>query len=330
MGFICQYDVADVLRRTVMNVFITVIIAVLFIGCSGGFVYTNAPALAFAEINYGFTSHVQTVNGIRVSYIDEGKGDKTIVLVHGLASNGGFWRNNISELAKNNRVIAVDLPGYGKSDKGVYPYTMTFYADMVSGLLKQLGIEKATYIGHSMGGQIGIHFSFRHRDQIERLILAAPAGLEPFSRGDGDWLKSVMTIEFVKKTPEDRIRANLAMNFYNYDDRYEWMVEERVRLAKADDFEDFCYAVIRSVHGMLDEPTTKRLNQISVPTHLIFGVKDGLIPNPILHGGSANDIAKIGTDAIPGVTLDMIPEAGHMLQIEKPAEFNAIIRELMK
>lgn len=313
-----------------MRILLIATVIVLFNGCSGGFVYKDAPALAFADLDYGFATHSQRINGINVSYIDEGKGEQTIILVHGLASNGGFWRNNIGELSKQYRVIAVDLPGYGKSEKGVYPYTMTFYADIVSGLIKQLGIEKVTYIGHSMGGQIGIHFSFRHADQLERLILAAPAGLEPFSRGDGDWLKSVMTIDFVKKTPEDRIRANLALNFYTYDDKYEWMVEERTRMAKSIDFEDFCYAVIRSVHGMLDEPTTKRLNQIAVPTHLIFGENDGLIPNPILHGGTATDVAKIGTDAIPGVTLNIISEAGHMLQIEKPAEFNAIIKELVK
>ncbi|NUN68414.1 MAG: alpha/beta hydrolase [Bacteroidetes bacterium] len=309
---------------------ITLIILMLFAGCSGGYVYQQAPALEFSELEYGFASRSAVVNGIRVSYMDEGSGTQTLVLVHGLASNGGFWRYNIPELSKYYRVIAVDLPGYGKSAKGVYPYTMSFYADVVSGLIKELGIGKVTYIGHSMGGQIGIHFSFRHLEQLERLILAAPAGLEPFSRGDGDWLKSVMTIDFVKKTPEDRIRANLALNFYNYSDAYEWMVEERTRMAKAADFEDFCYAVVRSVHGMLDEPTTKRLPQIRVPTHLIFGENDGLIPNPILHGGAAKDVAKIGTDAIPGVTLDLIPSAGHMLQIEQPEAFNALVRKIVQ
>ncbi|MBP6672957.1 MAG: alpha/beta hydrolase [Bacteroidetes bacterium] len=306
------------------------LITLFFVGCSGGFVYKDAPAMEFADLDYGYTSRFATINGINVSYIDEGKGEKTIVLVHGLASNGGFWRSNIGELSKQCRVIAVDLPGYGKSDKGVYPYTMSFYADIVSGLLTQLNIAKVVYVGHSMGGQIGIHFSFRHKEQLEQLILAAPAGLEPFSRGDGDWLKSVMTIDFVKKTPEDRIRGNLAMNFYQYDDKFEWMVEERTRMAKAKDFEDFCYAVIRSVHGMIDEPTTKRLKDITVPTHLIFGVNDGLIPNPILHGGSAADVAKIGTDAIPNVTLNFIPEAGHMLQLENPEEFNAIVIGFLK
>ena len=306
------------------------LITLFLIGCSGGFVYKDAPALEFSDLDYGFPSKFVTVNGIKISYIDEGSGNNTLVLVHGLASNGGFWRSNIGELSKHYRVIAVDLPGYGKSDKGVYPYTMTFYADVVSGLLQKLNVAKVVYVGHSMGGQIGIHFSFRHKDQLERLILAAPAGIEPFSRGDGDWLKSVMTIDFVKKTPEDRVRANLAMNFYNYDNKFEWMVEERARMAKAKEFEDFCYAVIRSVSGMIDEPTTKRLKDISVPTHLIFGENDGLIPNPILHGGSAAEVAKIGTDAIPNVTLTFIPGAGHMLQLEKPEEFNMRIIELVK
>ena len=308
-----------------MRIIPFVIIALLLTGCSGGFVYQDAPPLEFSAFDYGYASHTAVVNGIHVSYMDEGKGSTTIVLVHGLASNGGFWRKNIGPLSQNARVIAVDLPGYGKSDKGVYPYTMSFYADIISGLLKQLNVEKVVYVGHSMGGQIGIHFALRHVDQLTQLILAAPAGLEPFSRGDGDWLKSVMTIDFVKKTPEDRIRTNLAMNFYEYNDSFEWMVEERVRMAKAADFEDFCYAVVRSVHGMLDEPTTKRLKEITVPTHLIFGENDGLIPNPILHGGRSADVAKIGTDAIPNVTLTMIPHAGHMLQLERSEEFNTAV-----
>ncbi len=313
-----------------MKQMIIFLATLFFLGCSGGFVYKDAPALEFADFDYGFKSNSANVNGITISYIDEGKGEQTIVLVHGLASNGGFWRYNIAELSKTYRVIAVDLPGYGKSDKGVYPYSMSFYADMISGLLTHLNIPSVVYVGHSMGGQIGIHFSFRHKEQITKLILVAPAGIEPFSRGDGDWLKSVMTIDFVKKTPEDRVRGNLAMNFYSYDDKFEWMVEERARMAKAKDFEDFCYAVIRSVHGMIDEPTTKRLKDISVPTHIIFGENDGLIPNPILHGGSSGEVAKIAKEANPKITVTFIPHAGHMVQMEKAEEVNAAILRLIQ
>ncbi len=302
----------------------------MFVGCTGGFVYQKAEPLEFKDFVYPFPSSIAEIDGMQISYQDAGAGSRTLVLVHGLASNGGFWRYNIAELSRSFRVIAIDLPGYGKSSKEAYPYTMSFFAETVSKLLKKLQIDNAVYVGHSMGSQIGIHLAIRHPEQIGRLILASPAGFEPFSRGDGDWLKSVMTIDFVKKTTEDRQRANIASNFYSYDDRFEWMVEERARMAKAKDFEDFCYAVIRSVHGMIDEPTTNRLAEVKQPTLVIFGEKDGLIPNPILHGGESKDIAAIGTKAIPNVALIMIPEAGHMVQMEKPAEFNQAVLSWLK
>jgi pimeloyl-ACP methyl ester carboxylesterase len=81
---------------------------------------------------------------------------------------------------------------------------------------------------------------------------------------------------------------------------------------------------------MLDEPTTKRLKDITVPTNLIFGEKDGLIPNPILHGGCSRDVAQIALDAIPGATLTMIPEAGHLLMIEKAEDFDRIILGILR
>jgi len=130
--------------------------ALLVTGCSTGKFYYDAPPLPFADVHYGFPTKHATVNGINLHYIDEGKGEKTLLLVHGLASNAGFWRYNIPELSANYRVIAVDLPGRGKSDKGVYSYSMTFCADILSGLLQQLNIDKVYYCGHSMGGQIGI------------------------------------------------------------------------------------------------------------------------------------------------------------------------------
>ena len=294
-------------------------------GCSGGYMYQNSAPLEFSDFDYGFKSHYLKVDGINISYIDEGNNDKVLLVVHGLASNAGFWRENIKPLSEKYRVIAVDLPGYGKSDKGNYQYNMTFYANILSKFVKQLGISKINYLGHSMGGQIGIWFSLLHADQLDKLILASPAGIEKFNTGEGDWMKNVMTINFIKTTPEERIRANLSGNFYSYDDKFEWMVEERTRMAKAKDFENFCYAVTRCVHGMLDEPTTAKLKDIKTPTTIIFGEKDGLIPNPILHGGCSKDIGDVGVRDIPNSKIFYIPNAGHMLQLEQPQEFNRLV-----
>lgn len=300
----------------------------LLTGCSG-YLYTKMPALEFNDINYGYNTK-KILKNPSISYIDVGEGEKTIILVHGLASNAGFWRYNIPELAKHFRVIAVDLPGYGKSQKDFYFYNMSFFAEQIKRLVDELKINKFIYIGHSMGGQIGINFALKYPERLEKLILASPAGFEEFEQGEGDWLRSVMTVNGVKKTTEEGIRRNLAMNFYTWDEKWEWMVEERVRMAKSKEFDDFSYAVVRSVNGMLDEPTFNRLDKITVPTLVIYGKYDGLIPNPYLNPGKTYDVFHNSTAKIPNCELHQIDNCGHMLQIEHPEEFNETIRNYIK
>ena len=297
-------------------------------GCGGGFLYTDAPAIEFHELDYGYA--VQYSSGDpTIAYIDEGRGERTLILVHGLASNAGFWRYNIADLAKDYRVIAVDLPGYGRSSKGDYPYGMQFYADQILALMNELEIEKAVLTGHSMGGQIGITFALAYPDRIDALVLAAPAGIEPFDRGAGDWLKSVITINGVMSTPEDAIRRNLSGNFYRFSSKWEWMVEERTRMAKAAEMREFAYTVTRSVDAMLDEPTTDLLPDLRVPVLIVHGRYDGLIPNPYLNPGRPADVFRAGQQAIAGSVLVEIDKAGHMLQIEQPEAFNQAIRNYL-
>jgi len=302
--------------------------AFLFNGCSG-YLYTKKPPLEFNDIEYGYPTK-KALKNPSISYIDVGEGKQTIILVHGLASNAGFWRYNISELAKHFRVIAVDLPGYGKSQKDYYIYNMTFFADQIRRLADELKLDKFIYVGHSMGGQIGLNFAMRYPERLERLILASPAGFEEFEQGEGDWLRSVMTVPGVKKTSEEGIRKNLAMNFYTWSDKWEWMVEERVRMAKGKDFDDFSYAVVRSVNGMLDEPTYDKLNKITVPTLVIYGKYDGLIPNPYLNPGTTSEVFQKSKTKIPNCTFHQIDNCGHMLQIEHPEEFNETVINYMQ
>lgn len=300
----------------------------LFSGCSG-YLYTTAPALEFKDINYGYPTKTALKNP-SIAYIEAGQGEQTIIMVHGLASNAGFWRYNIAELAKKYHVIAVDLPGYGKSQKDYYPYSMTFYADQIKRLADHLGLKQFIYIGHSMGGQIGITFALKYPSSLSKLILASPAGFEEFQTGEGDWLRSVMTVNGVKKTTEEGIRRNLATNFYSWNEKWEWMVEERCRMAKAKEFEPFCYAVVRSVNGMLDEPTFDKVSGISVPTLVIYGQNDGLIPNPYLHPGFTCDVFEPGAKTLANCKTVQIPECGHMLMIEHPETFNQTVLNFLQ
>jgi pimeloyl-ACP methyl ester carboxylesterase len=207
---------------------------------------------------------------------------------------------------------------------------MSFFADQIKRLADALHITKFIFVGHSMGGQIGITFALKYPQYLEKLVLASPAGFEEFQTGEGDWMRSVMTVNGVKKTTEEGIRRNLATNFYTWNDRWEWMVEERTRMAKAKEFVPFCYAVVRSVNGMLDEPTFDKVDGITVPTLIIYGKYDGLIPNPYLHPGFTCEVFEPGAKLIPNCKTCQIDNCGHMLMIEHPDIFNHAVLDFIK
>ena len=297
--------------------------AVVFAACS-----TPYSAIrnikSFDELNYKYP--VKKVylpeNEFTIAYTDEGKGDNTIILIHGLGSYLRAWEKNIGELSKNNRVIAIDLPGYGKSSKEPHTGMMTFYAGIVNELVKELKLNKVVIGGHSMGGQIGMTTYLKYPQIVKGLVLAAPAGFERFTKGQKQWFRDVMTVDGVRLTTPEAIQNNLASNFFRQPKDADFMVSERMEMRSADDFIPYCYAVVQSVHGMVDNPVIDYLQDIKVPTLIFFGENDNLIPNRYLNPGRTVEIAKYGASKIHNSKLVMIPKTGHFLMFEKPEVFN--------
>ena len=279
---------------------------------------------SFDELNYKYP--VKKVylpeNEFTIAYTDEGKGDNTIILIHGLGSYLRAWEKNIGELSKNNRVIAIDLPGYGKSSKEPHTGMMTFYAGIVNELVKELKLNKVVIGGHSMGGQIGMTTYLKYPQIVKGLVLAAPAGFERFTKGQKQWFRDVMTLDGVRLTTPEAIQNNLASNFFRQPKDADFMVSERMEMRSADDFIPYCYAVVQSVHGMVDNPVIDYLQDIKVPTLIFFGENDNLIPNRYLNPGRTVEIAKYGASKINNSKLVMIPKTGHFLMFEKPEVFN--------
>jgi pimeloyl-ACP methyl ester carboxylesterase len=326
MDRIFNLKLADVLRRNAMK---KILLMLLVLSACTGHKYATMSALEFEAIEYGFP--VKKLPGSpEIAYIDAGSGPETLVLIHGLASNAGFWRYVIPELSKNYRVIAVDLPGYGKSGKRGFPVSLTYYADQIARLAEELQLGKIIPVGHSMGGQISMHLALRYPDKVKKLVLASPAGVEKFSAGEGKWLRNVFRIDDLTLASEEAVRVNLNRNFYTWNNRYEWLVEERVRMAKAADFDGFANSVIKCVGAMIDEPTYAKLGDFEHQTLVIYGRHDGLIPNPFLHPGRTSDVFKKGVKAMKNGTLVEIDKAGHMVQMEQPDAFVDAVRSFLK
>jgi len=310
--------------KKLQYIIITLTMAALMTSCATSRFY-HLPGKEFSEIDYGYPVKTVAVRNINIAMIDEGQGDETLILIHGLGTNAKGWIKNIPVLSKKYRVIALDLPGYGKSDKGYYDYSMSFYAKVLKELMDALNINQAVLAGHSMGGQIAITAALEYPDKVKKLILISPAGFERFTDGEAAWMKNAMKVEFIKDTPIRNIDINLKANFYNYPKDAEFMITDRIQIRSASDFEDYCYAVSRNVAGMLDGKVYMHLSDIKQPTLIMFGENDGLIPNPYLHGGFTADIAEIGKDEIPNNTVHIFPKCGHFVQFEKADEANQAI-----
>lgn len=268
-------------------------------------------------------------SGYQLAYSDDGTGDKTLLFIHGLGSYSQAWIRNVEMLKSEYRCIAIDLPGYGKSGKEPHDGGMPFYAGIIRELTEVLQLKNVYLAGHSMGGQIAITTHLLYPDLAKGLLLVAPAGFEPFHKGQRQWFREVMTVDGVKLTTAEAIVNNLASNFYRMPAEADFMITDRMAMRTASDFEAYCYAVVQSVQGMVDYPVLPYLKDISIPTLIMFGENDNLIPNRYLNPGFTADIARKGANLISGSKLVLVPECGHFMMFEKPEVFNSEARNFL-
>jgi pimeloyl-ACP methyl ester carboxylesterase len=272
-----------------------------------------------------------TVDGVDIAYVDSGGAGQPLVFIHGLSSWTSFWEYQLPAFAGPYRVLALDLPGYGASARPDAPYTPPWYADVVSAWLDKVGVEKATIVGHSMGGQIALTLALDHPEKVERLVLSAPAGFEGFNAGAAKFMKDFWTERRAMQTTEEQVRANFVTQVFNRRDAgVERLIEERVRLGLSASFGGTSVAVARSVAGMLDYPVRDRLSKITAPTLVVYGTADRMIPNPIFTGGATRSVARIAEERVAGAKVVMIPGAGHTVHHDAPEQFNAALQEFLK
>lgn len=116
------------------------------------------------------------INNLRVRYLDRNKNGTPLLLLHGLGGSLESWTNNISFLSTKFRVIALDLPGFGMSDKPKIDYSINFYLSFLEKFIKKIKLSRFFIIGSSLGGHIAVEFTIRNRKMVNKIILVSPAG----------------------------------------------------------------------------------------------------------------------------------------------------------
>lgn len=281
-----------------------------------------------STISYPYPVHRQKIlhDAVDIAYIDEGKGTTTLLFVHGLGHSLLGWSKNIEYLKQYYRCIAIDLPGNGLSSTGEYPYSMHFFAEVISEFIRVKKLQHVYLAGHSMGGQISLIFSLKHQEMIQGLILCAPAGFETFN----DWEKSLYrnTMYFVDmvSNEENSLRKAIQNSFYIMPDNAPAFTQQLVDLMKLQDKTHYRYMIDSCINAMLDESVYEKLGNINIPVLILFGERDNLIPNKFIHPVSTKSVAETAAKQFTNAEVHIISQCGHFLQWEKAEQVNSYIR----
>lgn len=341
-------DIRSTLSSRLARTAAALVVALVALGAAGCTPrYANAPALAYDAIPYESVDGKPwkltrvSVEGVRqkyglrtethVAYVElNPQGKRTVVFLHGLGSYLKFWRYQLDAFAAEGyRVIAIDMLGYGKSDKPAsFPYTMEAMADVVREVLQIIGLpDNPVLVGHSMGGQVAASFALRFPDEVDALVLTSPAGFEEFSARERAWFKKVITTAGIKGAREYDIWGSIAYgNFGSFRSEFNWLIEERVRTAKNDTFDSYAYANLKSILGLSKNDFVRQnLEKIATPTLIVYGTRDRLIPNPFLHGGTTASIMEPASERIRGSKLVPLSGCGHTVQMDCWEEYNPAV-----
>ncbi|MFB3925195.1 MAG: alpha/beta fold hydrolase [Syntrophales bacterium] len=267
------------------------------------------------------------VGPLRIRYQQAGNRGRAVALIHGFGASVEIWERNIQALsAGGHRVYAVDLPGFGRSDKPVGPYDSSFFTRFVDGFLAAVNIEKVTLVGLSMGGGICLHYALHHPEKIEKLVLVDSAGLGrelPLSMR----IMSLPLVGEVLTKPSKRevylffkpavlnpaILKGAFTELY-----YELFSLPGARKALLKVLRSMCN--IFGVNKQALSYILSNLHRIKAPTLIIWGRQDAVLP--LKHAFTA-------LEKIPGSELHIIEECGHMPNFEKPEEFNRLVLDFL-
>ena len=268
-----------------------------------------------------------TLHGRPVSYVKAGSGP-LLLLIHGIAGSVENWHQVIEPLAQRHTVLAPSLPGHGKSAPGGGDYSLGALATGLRDLLVALGHERATLVGHSLGGGIAMQFAYQFPEITERLALVSSGGLGPEVSAvlRAAALPGADLFISVTAALGTAVGSKVARGLAVFGVRPTADVAEVARgyasLADQDRRVAFL-ATLRGVVGTGGQRVSARDRLYlaeGMPVLIIWGARDRIIP--VQHAEDAHA-------AIPGSRLEVFENVGHLPQLEAPGRFVTVLEQFI-
>ncbi|MBT8242787.1 MAG: alpha/beta hydrolase [Nitrosopumilus sp.] len=253
------------------------------------------------------------IDGNKIRYLESGNSKNTLVLIHGLGASAERWSHVIPLFSDSFRVVVPDLIGFGHSDKPTVDYTPDFFSDFLENFFSQSGISRPNIIGSSLGGQIAVEYASSHSQDIEKLVLVSPAGMMKQSTPalDAYIMAALYPNELSAKNAFEMMEGS------GNDVKPEIVNEfvERMQLPNAK------LAFMSTILGLKNSSSiTSKLQSISVPTLIIWGGNDPVIPI-----NYADDFVS----AIQDCRFYRMDGCGHTPYVQNPYLFTSKVLEFL-
>jgi pimeloyl-ACP methyl ester carboxylesterase len=282
-----------------------------------GYVPWNSQSLSSWSRKYARGKFVD-LDGRSTHYVHRGEG-KPLILIHGFNMDLNTWNDNIEALGNDNSVYALDLWGLGFSAREAVDPSYAFYTEQLLQFMDALGIQKATLVGHSMGGGTAICFAVQYPERVDKLVLVDSTGIPnplPLRSkfftlpGVGEFLLSINSDYFRRKNLKD-------IWFHETDRLTDATFADLARFQKVEGTSEVLLQILRLdfFHTLRDE--IEQLGRLDIPILIVWGRHDASIPF---------EIGKEMHDILEGSIFEVIDNGGHMPNWDSPAQFNQLVQ----
>jgi pimeloyl-ACP methyl ester carboxylesterase len=277
------------------------------------------------EVDWRAHTRQAEIDGRRATYVDIGSGDgPAVVFVHGLGGQWQNWLENIPRVARERRVIAPDLPGFGLSEMPREKITIPGYGRFVEALLQQLELDRVDLVGNSMGGFVASEVAIQFPPRVERLVLVSAAGISNASARHTPVLTFARAATALTAFTAARHRAIASRRVTRHAALA--LVARHPSLLKPDlawealikgtgkpGFDD-------ALRANLEYDFRERVPEIEQPTLIVWGERDSILPVK-----DADAFERL----IPDSRKVVMEDTGHIPMIERPATFNDLLLDFL-
>jgi pimeloyl-ACP methyl ester carboxylesterase len=255
------------------------------------------------------------VNGAKMCYVEHGEG-VPLIFIHGLMGGVYTWQDNLPGLSKKYKVVAVDLPGFCKSEKGNFPYTIPFFKEALRQFIEKKGYQRPVIIGISLGGHLAISYAIDHPEELGGIIVVGSTGGGRRFNLYEKLLVKLFWHDFVVShvISGESLKRIWDRQFLTVNERTNQMFNDQPHFHDhSQAHKEYVHTFSRTLFSILHDPLKSRYHEIEVPCLIVWGKKDYYH-----HIEDAYEMNRL----IPNSQLKIFEKAGHTLMQEDIEGFN--------